>query len=116
MFERWVLEDVSFRSGTGETVNLKRGQEVALMYASGNRDPRRFSHADQLDLERTDNPHLTFGLGTHYCIGAPLARLEMSLALHALLRRFPNFRLAENTVQYGAGFVIRGLKRLPITL
>jgi unspecific monooxygenase len=116
MFERWVLDDVSFRSGTGEQVNLKRGQEVALMYASGNRDPRRFSRADQLDLERTDNPHLTFGLGTHYCIGAPLARLEMSLALHALLRRFPDFKLAENTVQYGAGFVIRGLQRLPITV
>ena len=116
MFERWVLDDVSFRSSTGETVNLKRGQEVALMYASGNRDPRKFAHADQLDLERTDNPHLTFGLGTHYCIGAPLARLEMSLALHALLRRFPDFKLAENAVQYGAGFVIRGLQRLPITV
>ncbi len=116
MFERWVLDDISFRSGAGETVNLKRGQEVALMYASGNRDPRRFSHADQLKLERSDNPHLTFGLGTHYCIGAPLARLEMSLALHALLRRFPEFKVAENTVQYGAGFVIRGLQRLPITV
>lgn len=116
MFERWVLEDLAFRSGTGETIQLKRGQEVALMYASGNRDPRRFERADELWLERTDNPHLTFGLGTHYCIGAPLARLEMSLALHALLRRFPQFKLETDDLQYGKGFVIRGLKTLPITV
>jgi unspecific monooxygenase len=114
MFERWVLEDVEFRSGTGETLMLGRGQEVALMYASGNRDPRKFDRADELVLTRADNPHLTFGLGTHYCIGAPLARLEMSLALHALLRRFPDFKLDTNDVQYGKGFVIRGLQMLPI--
>ncbi len=116
MFERWVLEDVEFSSGSGETVRLELGQEVALMYASGNRDPRKFDRADELWLERADNPHLTFGLGTHYCIGAPLARLEMSLALHALLRRYPNFKLTTNDVQYGNGFVIRGLQTLPITV
>lgn len=113
MFERWVLEDTSWNSSIGP-VELKRGQEVALVYASGNRDPRRFERADELWLERTDNPHLSFGLGTHYCIGAPLARMEMSLALHALLRLYPNFRLESNEVQYGAGFVIRGLQSLQI--
>ena len=115
MFERWVLEDLRFDS-SGGTVELERGQEVALMYASGNRDPERFERPDELWLERTDNPHLTFGLGTHYCIGAPLARLEMGLALRALLRRFPDFKLATNDVQYGHGFVIRGLRTLPITV
>ncbi len=115
MFERWVLEDISWNS-SGGAVELERGQEVALMYASGNRDPRKFPQADELVLTRQDNPHLTFGLGTHYCIGAPLARLEMSLALHALLRRFPNFRLETDDVQYGDGFVIRGLETLSITV
>jgi cytochrome P450 len=115
MFERWVLEDISFTS-SGGVVELVRGQEVALMYASGNRDPRKFPQADELVLTRADNPHLTFGLGTHYCIGAPLARLEMSLALHALLSRFPDFKLESDTVQYGKGFVIRGLETLPITV
>ncbi len=115
MFERWVLEDISFTSSDG-AVELKRGQEVALMYASGNRDGRKFPRPDELWLERPDNPHLTFGLGTHYCIGAPLARLEMSLALHAFLRRFPNFKLETNDVQYGKGFVIRGLQSLQITV
>jgi cytochrome P450 len=116
MFERWVLEDAKFQSSTGETVHLERGQEVALMYASGNRDERKFSRPDELWLERPDNPHLTFGLGTHYCIGAPLARLEIALALHALLRRFPDFRLETNDVQYGQGFVIRGVQTLLITV
>jgi len=64
LFERWVLQDFSYQG-----VELKQGTEVALLYASGNRDERRFANADQLDVTRQDNPHLTFGLGTHYCLG-----------------------------------------------
>ena len=112
MFERWVLEEIEFQSSIGP-VKLERGQEVALLYASGNRDPRKFSRADELVLDRTENAHLTFGLGTHYCIGAPLARLEMQVAIHALLKRFPHLNL-ETEPEYGPGFVIRGLKSLRI--
>ncbi|MCE7983414.1 MAG: cytochrome P450 [Caldilinea sp. CFX5] len=111
LFERWVLQDFTYNG-----VELKRGTEVALLYAAGNRDPRRFALADQLDVTRSDNPHLTFGLGTHYCLGAPLARLELQVALETLLRRLPTLQLAISSqeVQYNDGFVIRGLKGLPV--
>jgi unspecific monooxygenase len=111
LFERWVLQDFTYNG-----VELKRGTEVALLYASGNRDPRRFPLADHLDVTRSDNPHLTFGLGTHYCLGAPLARLELQVALETLLRRQPTLQLAipDQHVQYNGGFVIRGLSALPV--
>ena len=115
MFERWVLEDFDFQTKHGEVVPLKKGQEIALMYASGNRDPRKFSNPDTLELTRTQNAHLTFGLGTHYCIGAPLARLEMQVALHAFLKKIPDFKLENQNLEYGKGFVIRGLQSLEIT-
>jgi unspecific monooxygenase len=111
MFERWVLDDVEYKG-----IELKRGMEVGLLYASGNRDPRRFERPDELDVTRADNPHLTFGLGIHYCLGAPLARLEMQTSLLNLLRRLPNIRLAipDDQVPYGPGFVIRGIRSLPV--
>ncbi len=114
MFERWVLEDFEFTTKLGEVVLLKKGQEVALMYASGNRDPRKFSNPDSLELSRSENAHLTFGLGTHYCIGAPLARLEMQVALHSFLKKIPDFKLENSDLEYGNGFVIRGLKSLHV--
>ncbi|WP_045234499.1 cytochrome P450 [Deinococcus pimensis] len=113
MFERWVLEDVEIGG-----VTLRRGTEVALLYASGNRDPRRFTRPDELVLDRDEGPHLTFGLGIHYCLGAPLARLELAVALHGLARRFPDLRLArpEEEPRFGKGFVIRGLTRLDVSV
>ena len=114
MFERWILEDFDYQTKHGEVVPLKKGQEIALMYASGNRDPRKFSKPDTLELTRTENAHLTFGLGTHYCIGAPLARLEMQVALHSLLKKIPDFKLESENLEYGKGFVIRGLQSLRI--
>lgn len=114
MFERFVLEDFDYLTRHGEVVPLKKGQEVVLMYASGNRDPRKFSNPDRLELIRSENAHLTFGLGTHYCIGAPLARLEMQVALHAFLKKMPNFTLENPKLEYGHGFVIRGLQSLRI--
>ncbi len=110
MFERWVLDDFEYRG-----VPLKRGMEVQLMYASGNRDGQKFVDADQLILDRKDNPHLTFGLGIHYCIGAPLARLEMQIALQTLLRRFPKIQVLSDQPDY-SGFVLRGIKHLPVLL
>lgn len=111
LFMRWVLHDFKYKG-----IELKQGTEVALLYAAGNRDGRRFINADQLDVQRVDNPHLTFGLGTHYCLGAPLARLEMQIAFETLLRRLPKLQLAipNEQVEYNSGFVIRGLKSLPV--
>jgi len=109
MFERWVLEDFEYKG-----IPLRRGQEVALMYASGNRDPRRFANPDQLELTRRDNPHLTFGLGIHYCIGAPLARLELQISFQTLLKRLPKIHLATDKIEYTGGFVIRGHKAMPV--
>ena len=109
MFERWVLADFDFNG-----VALKRGTEVGLLYASGNRDARRFADPDRLDLTRTDNPHLTFGLGIHYCIGAPLARVELQTSFQTLLKRLPGIRIAREPVEYTGGFVIRGHKAMPV--
>lgn len=108
MFERWVLEDMEI-----DGILLQRGTEAALLYAAGNRDPRRFERADDLDLGRADNPLLTFGLGTHYCLGAPLARLELQILFEVLLTRLPGIRLAGRP-RYNQGFVIRGLAELPV--
>ncbi|AZI41582.1 cytochrome P450 [Deinococcus psychrotolerans] len=113
MFERYVLEDLEW-NGTP----LKMGDQVALIYASGNRDPRRFEKPDELRLTRDPNPHLTFGLGKHYCLGAPLARLELALSLRALVRHAPKLRLTDATAapEYVGGFVIRGLSRLDVCI
>lgn len=111
MFERFVLEDF-----THNGVTFHRGTEVALLYASGNRDPRRFTRPDELNLTRSEGTHLTFGLGIHYCLGAPLARLELSVSLHALALHMPHLRLAGpgDLPAFGRGFVIRGLERLHV--
>ncbi len=109
MFERWVLQDIDYNG-----IPLTRGMEVGLLYASGNRDPRRFTNPDTLDLTREDNPHLTFGLGIHYCIGAPLARVELQTSFLTLLRRLPKIRIAKEPVEYTGGFVIRGHKGMPV--
>lgn len=109
MFERWVLQDIDFNE-----IPLRRGMEVGLLYASGNRDPRRFPQADTLDLTRKENPHLTFGLGIHYCIGAPLARVELQTSFRTLLKRLPGIRIASEPVEYTGGFVIRGHKAMRV--
>jgi unspecific monooxygenase len=87
---------------------------VGLFYASGNRDPRRFAEPDKLLLARKENPHLTFGLGIHYCIGAPLARAEMQIAFETLLRRLPRIGIAREPVEYVGGLVIRGHRAMPV--
>ncbi|AWN23208.1 cytochrome P450 [Deinococcus irradiatisoli] len=116
MFERYVLEDLEWQGPDGKRWPLRTGDKVALLYASGNRDPRRFDAPDELNLRREPNPHLTFGLGRHYCLGAPLARLELSLSLRALVRHAPQLRLSrpDAAPEYAGGFVIRGLQRLDV--
>ncbi|MFF5701916.1 cytochrome P450 [Streptomyces sp. NPDC012794] len=107
MFERWVLDDIE----VGDTV-IPRGAEVALLFGSANRDPARFGDPDALDLERSDNPHLSFGAGIHYCLGAPLARLELAASFGALLDADgPPMRLVREP-RWQDGYVIRGLREL----
>jgi cytochrome P450 len=108
MFGRYVLEDMEING-----IPLKKGMEVDLLYISGNRDPECFEQPDTLDLRRNHNPLLTFGLGTHYCLGAPLARLELQILFRVLFQRLPNIYSAGESV-FNTGFVIRGLKDLPV--
>jgi cytochrome P450 len=110
MFERWVLDDIE----VGGTL-IPRGSEVALLYGSANRDPARFPDPDRLDLSRADNPHITFGAGIHYCLGAPLARLELEASFGTLLRRAPGLRL-EAEPEWNPGYVIRGLRELRVAV
>jgi cytochrome P450 len=106
MFERWVLDDIEIGGTT-----IPRGSEVALLFGSANRDPARFPDPDRLDLLRADNPHLTFGAGIHYCLGAPLARLELAASFGTLLRAAPALRLVREP-EWKPGYVIRGLREL----
>jgi cytochrome P450 len=102
-------------------VMIPEGAQVIISLAAANRDPARFSHADELhlDLDRDrDQRHLAFGHGIHFCLGAPLARMEGQIAFTSLLRRFPQLRLAvpleELHWQHGDGLVLRGLSKLPV--
>lgn len=97
---------------------IPRHELVGLVLASANRDERRFERPDQLDVGRTPNPHLAFGDGLHFCLGAPLARLEGRIALETLLCRFPHLRLAvaPQTLRYRPGLNLRGLETLPVVL
>ncbi|MCJ1678391.1 cytochrome P450 [Streptomyces sp. APSN-46.1] len=107
MFERWVLDDIEI----GDTA-IPRGAEVALLFGSANRDPARFADPDVLDLARADNPHLAFGAGIHYCLGAPLARRELEASFGALLADgVPPPRLVREP-RWRDGYVIRGLEEL----
>ncbi|WP_354641051.1 cytochrome P450 [Kitasatospora camelliae] len=110
MFERWVLEDIEVAG-----VTIPRGSEVALLFGSANRDPARFTDPDRLDLGRTDNPHITFGAGIHFCLGAPLARLELTESYGALLRRAPGMKLVREPA-WQPGYVIRGLTELVVEI
>ncbi|MFC0598491.1 cytochrome P450 [Streptomyces palmae] len=110
LFERWVLEDIEVAG-----VPIPRGSEVALLFGSANRDPDRFDRPEVLDLSRTDNAHLSFGAGIHYCLGAPLARIELAASFGALLRRAPGLRPVREP-EWNPGFVIRGLRELLVEL
>jgi cytochrome P450 len=108
---RVVIEDLELGG-----VTLRAGEAVMPIVSSANRDESIFTNADQLDLFRTDNPHLTFGHGVHHCLGAQLARIQLTEALGALLRRFPGLRLAgpEHPPLWKTGLTIRAPRSLPV--
>jgi cytochrome P450 len=110
MFERWVLQDAEICG-----VRVPKGAELGLLFGSANRDPAVFDQPDRLDVGREPNPHLTFGAGTHYCIGAPLGRLELELSFATLLRRLPALALAEDP-RWKPTYVLRGLRALRVTV
>lgn len=94
---------------------IRAGQGVRMIIASANRDPDAFTNPDRLDLNRDPNPHLAFGAGIHFCLGAPLARLEGQIALSTIVRRFPGLRLATEDLRWRPAPVLRGLEALPLT-
>ena len=108
MFERWVLEDIEVHG-----VRIPRGSEVALLFGSANRDPAVFADPDRLDLGRDPNPHISFGLGIHYCLGAPLARIELAESFAAILRAAPDIEPVREP-EWKPGYIMRGLKALEL--
>lgn len=95
-------------------VTLKEGDRLFAVINAANRDETQFLEADKVDLGRQPNRHLTFGLGTHFCLGAQLARLEARLALPALIDRFPNMSAGSSPPVWLDSLVMRGLKSLPV--
>jgi cytochrome P450 PksS len=110
---RFLLEDVELH-GT----RLPARSQVLAMLSSANRDPAVFPDPDRLDLARSPNRHLAFGLGVHYCLGAPLARLEGKIALRALSQRYPAIRLAipRERLRWRIAIAVRGVKSMPVRL
>ena len=94
---------------------IGKGSLVVTAIGAANRDPAHFPDPDRLDITRRDNRHVAFGFGIHFCLGAPLARLEGQIALGTLLGRMPKLRLATSTLEWRESSTLRGLKRLPIT-
>ncbi len=95
---------------------IRRGDLVNTIIGSANRDPRRFTNPDDFDITRSEGRHLGFGLGIHFCIGAPLVRLEAEIAFETILRRFPRLQLATDTLDWQEHPIFRGLKSLPVSL
>jgi len=93
---------------------LRKGQTVLLLLGAANRDPKQFEDPDRFDVGRQDNKHLSFALGSHFCLGAQLARLEGRIAVETLLRRMPGLRLEGPQPRYREHFNLRGLKSLPV--
>jgi len=110
LFKRYALEDLVY-----EGIRLKKGQQVGLLLASANRDTEVFASAGQFIRNRVPNPHVSFGAGIHYCVGAPLARLEMQIAIPMLFESFPNMKLMEKP-KYRDIYHFHGLETLHIRI
>jgi cytochrome P450 len=108
LFARYALEEVEFAG-----VRLRRNEKIGLLLGAANRDPERFPNPDAFDRTRTPNAHVSFGAGIHFCVGAPLARLELGVALPILFARLPDLRLAE-PARYRDTFHFHGLGALRV--
>ncbi len=110
MFTRYALEPVDLPGG----IKLNVGDEIGLLLGAANHDPKRFEDPDTFDPYRQDNANVSFGAGIHFCIGAPLARLELQVALGVLFSRLPNLKLAE-TPRFKKVYHFHGLENLMVT-
>ncbi|MGB7998633.1 MAG: cytochrome P450 [Anaerobacillus sp.] len=110
---RWAEETFDFRG-----IQISKGDMVLASLSSANRDEEKFTNADQFDITRKPNPHLAFGYGIHFCLGAPLARLEGKIAYEKLLTAFPSIQLAgsPSEVKWRNMFLLRGLEGLKVKL
>jgi cytochrome P450 len=106
MFTRYALEDLGYNG-----LHLKKGEVVGLMLGAANRDPARFDNPGTFDPTRLSNAHTSFGAGIHFCVGAPLARLEMEIGLQVLWQRLPNLRLTAQPT-YRDAYHFHGLEKL----
>ncbi|MYL65027.1 cytochrome P450 [Bacillus hwajinpoensis] len=107
---RWAEEDFEFKG-----VQLRKGDMVLASISSANRDEKKFENPNQFDITRKPNPHIAFGYGIHFCLGAPLARLEGKIAYEKLLQAFPSIQLAEDP-KWRNMFLLRGLQELKVKL
>jgi cytochrome P450 len=95
---------------------IREGQRVFAFMNSANRDPEAFDDPERFDIGRPQNPHMTFGHGIHFCLGAPLARLEARIATVRLAERLPGIRLSGGEPEWHDSLILRGVKRLPVSL
>ncbi|MEY3081530.1 MAG: hypothetical protein RJA94_1515 [Pseudomonadota bacterium] len=109
LFTRYALEDLEYAG-----IRLRKGESVGLMLGAANRDPARFPEPDRFIPGRDPNPQVSFGAGIHFCIGAPLARLEMQIAMPLLFQRLPRLALAERPA-YRNAYHFHGLESLRVT-
>lgn len=109
-FVRTVTRDHEYRN-----TQLKEGDRVLMLYGAANRDPRVFENPDELDLTRDPNPHLAFGIGPHFCLGANIARMEVSVVFQELLNRLPDISVPEDVVpSRGDSSLVLALQHLPV--
>ena len=94
--------------------NVAAGERVMLVLGAANRDPAKFPDADRLDVTRQPNEHLAFGVDSHFCLGAHLARMEAQVILASLIDRFPGLRLSSETIDWHSNPAYRGLKALHV--
>jgi cytochrome P450 len=109
LFERTATADVEIGG-----VSIKEGQKLAALLGSANRDESVFKNPTEMDITRDPNPQIGFGAGIHFCIGAPLARMEMTTSLPALMVKYPNLKLVDEPVRR-PGFVLRGYESVIVT-
>jgi cytochrome P450 len=119
---RWVSPVLNFaRTATADTELLgqqvREGEKVLMLYQSANRDAAAFDAPDEFRIERDDNPHLAFGIGPHFCLGANLARLEIRVLFEQLARRLPGIRMTPGAspVYAGTNTLVRGIDSIPVT-
>jgi cytochrome P450 len=110
MFERWVLENLEWGA-----VRLAQGTKVGLLFGSANHDEAVFTDPEQLDLQRAENPHVSFGGGVHYCVGAPLAKVELEVAFAAFAGAVKGFELTGEPERVRS-LVFRGVRTLPLAV